>query len=367
MVYGNVGDVTDLHASSGSAYPLFEAMKEHYEMVGGLDASLPPWRKWLNAARNFHPNPVRWRERRHKSMATFQAHTAVAKERMAVYRGRIDFYLQQRALFSPVGICAEPYGIVTDATHANTLESWPDWSPFSERECREWLAAERRIYDHAAILFPRSEYVARSMIEDYEQPPTKVIVVGAGLNFAETPPQSEAHDRAQLLFIGYDFPRKGGNELLEAFIQVRRTLPEARLDIVGPDRLDRPLPEGVTLLGKVRNRQEVSQLYCRSSLFVMPSIFEPWGNVYLEAMAHGVPAVGCRWGATPEVILDGVDGALVPRRNAEALAETLIQLLADPARLAELGAAGRERVLRDYTWGSVAARMAPHIREVVAQ
>jgi glycosyltransferase involved in cell wall biosynthesis len=365
LVYGNVGDVTDPNASSGSTYPLYEAMKEYYEMVGGLDASLSTWRKYLNAALNFHPDPIRWRERRHKTLTTFRAHTATAKKRICAYAGRFDFYLQERALFSPVGICNKPYGIVTDATHANTLESWPDWSPFSESECSRWLEEERRIYDNAAVLFPRSEYVAKSMVTDYGQPEEKVFVVGAGLNFAEIPPQSHAQDSARLLFIGYDFPRKGGEELLDAFTLLRKHMPKAKLDIVGPSHLGRPVPDGVTLIGKVSNRQEISRLYCQSALFVMPSLFEPWGNVYLEAMAHGVPTVGCRWGATPEVIRDGIDGVLVPRRDSEALGKTLIDLLSDPELLAALGASGRERVLRDYTWEAVAARMHPHIEAAV--
>ena len=90
----------------------------------------------------------------------------------------------------------------------------------------------------------------------------------------------------------------------------------------------------------------------------MPSRTDSFGIVYLEAWLAGKPVIGARaWGMS-DVIADGRDGVLVPFGDGPALAEALAGLLADPARRAALGAAGRAKVLERYTWDEVYAKVA---------
>src|SRR5207302_1185490 len=85
--------------------------------------------------------------------------------------------------------------------------------------------------------------------------------------------------------------------------------------------------------------------------YVMPSVEEPFGVAYVEAMAGGLPAIGTRGEGGPEDIAAAGDGmVLVPADDHRALAQELEALLADPARLASLGRAARETVERNFTW-----------------
>ena len=88
-----------------------------------------------------------------------------------------------------------------------------------------------------------------------------------------------------------------------------------------------------------------------SSLFVLPSVPEAFGVAYIEAMAGGVPAIGCRGEPGPEEIAATGGGMLlVPPRDPRALAAEIDALLRDPGRLALLGREARETVARDFTW-----------------
>jgi len=96
-------------------------------------------------------------------------------------------------------------------------------------------------------------------------------------------------------------------------------------------------------------RRDIPEILAASDIVALPSRFgEGCPNALLEAMAAGKPVVAARTGGIPEVVLDGQTGVLVPRENPEALRAALLQLAGDPALRAKLGAAGRDRVAREF-------------------
>jgi sugar transferase (PEP-CTERM/EpsH1 system associated) len=101
----------------------------------------------------------------------------------------------------------------------------------------------------------------------------------------------------------------------------------------------------VSFLGEVR---DVAGLLTRSAIFVLPSRSEGISLTLLEAMACGLPIVATRVGGTPEVVIDGQTGLLVPPRDPAALAHAVLQLRRDPDGARRMGEAGRRRVERDF-------------------
>lgn len=142
-------------------------------------------------------------------------------------------------------------------------------------------------------------------------------------------------------------PVKRVLDVLEVFLRVQRRLP-ARLVMIGdgPERSraeafcrDHRIMDRVLFLGNVPNLEEVVGSF---DLFLLPSETESFGMAALEALASEVPVIASRAGGLPEVVADGVNGFLLPVGDVEAMAERAVELLADDARRAAFGRAGRE-------------------------
>jgi phosphatidylinositol alpha-mannosyltransferase len=165
-------------------------------------------------------------------------------------------------------------------------------------------------------------------------------------------------------FLGrYDEPRKGLPVLLEAMRTVVQKYPGARLLIAGRgnaadlgDLIGEDLRPSVAVLGELSERDKAAFLrsvdvYCAPNL-----LGESFGVVLIEALAAGAPIVASDLDAFARVLRDGAAGVLVRRGDAAALAHALDDLLGDPARRAELSAAGAA-VAAEYDWNVLARRI----------
>ncbi|HEY0631595.1 MAG TPA: glycosyltransferase family 4 protein [Thermoleophilaceae bacterium] len=218
-----------------------------------------------------------------------------------------------------------------------------------------WVEWERACYRNARACCVASRWTADSLMRDYGLDPAKVHVVGFGRNFDPTPVPRD-WDTPRFLFTGLDWNRKNGPMLLRAFARVRDEFPEATLDLVGDTpRADLP---GVTAHGRLdrddpEGRRRMERLLETATCFVMPSKYEPFGMVYVEAGAAGIPSIGTTVGGSGEAIGDG--GLVVDPKDEGALVDAMCRL-SDPQRAAALGAAALRRS-RLFTWRAVAERV----------
>lgn len=219
-----------------------------------------------------------------------------------------------------------------------------------------------------------SPSVKAFMCKAYDVPADKIAVVLNGIEW--TPPAPAVLDAAVERFrrawglsaeggpilgmVARLSVVKGAGVLLEAFHRLRRTVPAARLLIVGdgPSRADLikqayALGEQgrVVLAGTVDGTAVPLHVM---DLFVLPSMNEAFGLAIVEAMAMGRPVVASRVGGIPDLVEDGRTGLLVPPGDAEALARALERLIADPAAARAMGQAGRARYEQRFTMDRVA-------------
>ena len=159
--------------------------------------------------------------------------------------------------------------------------------------------------------------------------------------------RARASGRPQCLFMGGDFPRKGGFELLEAWTH-GGFADRADLTIASEWPLPSALPRGVRQQTGIRGQTPEWLAAWRSAdIFVMPTLNEAFGLVYQEAAAAGVPAIGSRLNAVPEIIDDGVTGILVTPGSVAGLASALEALIASAELRERLGRAARRKIARD--------------------
>jgi glycosyltransferase involved in cell wall biosynthesis len=156
----------------------------------------------------------------------------------------------------------------------------------------------------------------------------------------------KTYDNKEILFVGVHWIRKGGPQLVEAFRRVRARIPDARLTIVGCS--PEIHVEGCEVRGRV-SPSELAMYYQRASVFCMPTRYEPFGIVYLEAMAYKLPIVATDVGAIPDFVLNGENGFRVRPGDFGDLAERLIVLLSNPALCSSMGKRGSD-IAKQYTW-----------------
>ncbi|MFD5857561.1 glycosyltransferase family 4 protein [Streptomyces chartreusis] len=173
-----------------------------------------------------------------------------------------------------------------------------------------------------------------------------------------------------------DVPLKGLVFLVEALAKVRTEHPDAHLVVVGKRPTEGPVAQAVERYGlegavefvKGISDAELVDLVRSAEVACVPSLYEGFSLPAAEAMATGTPLVATTGGAIPEVAgRDGETCLAVPPGDAGALAAGLSRLLGDPELRVRLGSAGRERVLRHFTWARAAEGTVARYREAVAR
>jgi teichuronic acid biosynthesis glycosyltransferase TuaC len=186
---------------------------------------------------------------------------------------------------------------------------------------------------------------------------TRVVHLGSDVPARVMPARRDGP--AMLVTVAHLVARKRHGDVLRALAVLAARYPSLRYVIVG-DGPERVALQGlavrlgvaarVDFLGQLPPQQAIEQAR-RCTLFVMPSTEEAFGAGYIEAMAGGVPAIGCRGEPGPEEIAAAGDGMiLVPPGDIERLSQRIDELLSDPHRLREAGQRGRETVARHFTW-----------------
>jgi len=205
---------------------------------------------------------------------------------------------------------------------------------------------------------------------------SRIRVIPPGVNLEEAKEAKGERFRARyelegkqiVLFAGTKSHDKGALHLVEAASRLgpyEKDLVLVGLGLSTPEweKKKRLLPKGRLLdLGFV-SEEEKRDAFDACDLFAMPSRYDSFGLVYLEAWRCGKPVIGANVGAIPEVIEDGKDGLLVEFGNVSQLASTMARLLGDPALRREMGQAGKRKVLERLNWD----KNIPPLEEVYAR
>jgi starch synthase len=174
-----------------------------------------------------------------------------------------------------------------------------------------------------------------------------------------------AGSSVRFLFVGGDFPRKGGPDLLRVW-QDGGFAPTHRLTLVTDWPLDaRRLPAGVQLVPGVKPYTLAwRDLWRDADVFVMPARAEAFGMVYQEAAAAGLPAIGTRINAVPEIVGDEATGLLVPPGDSRALVDAVRALAASADRRRAMGTSARSRMESTATIDRYGAALAALVHRV---
>jgi glycosyltransferase involved in cell wall biosynthesis len=180
-----------------------------------------------------------------------------------------------------------------------------------------------------------------------------------------------------ILYAGRLASNKGLDHLVRAFSRIHKEkgLEDLRLVLVGEDMDMRAglekltdkegLQDKVTFTGHIKDDDLFRSAYGACEVFALPSDYEAFGIVLLEAMCCQKPCVASRTGGVPDVIDEGRTGLMVDYGDVKGLARALTEVLSDRARAREMGKAGRKRVEERFTWESITTQLEKIYRNII--
>lgn len=242
-----------------------------------------------------------------------------------------------------------------DRTGAPSENLLPSSRSVLERRAAEQIDRLQR----ARGVFSTSRWYADYLAEHCGVARDVITIAPFGINNMPATTRDPGRDPAgRLLFVGVNFPRKGGELVVEAVRRLNASGDQpVRLTVAGPR--DWPLegepPAFVDFLGS-QPPDAISHLYASHDLFVMPSRFEPFGIAFVEALAAGLPCIGRRAWAMPEIIAEGETGALIGSEDPDELATAIAALLGDSGAYRRVADA-RAALVDRYSWRTIAAGM----------
>lgn len=262
-----------------------------------------------------------------------------------------------------------------------------------------WI--ERSAYNQADGVIAVSEQMKIDVVEAYGIDPSKVTVIYNGIDPDFYKPVFDVNVLKEygidpqvpfVLFVGRITRQKGISQLIEAAHYLTQNcqivlcagapdtpeIAKETEDLINKLKATR---DGVILISEMLPRDKVRVLYSHARVFACPSLYEPFGIINLEALSCETPVVGSAVGGIPEILTEGETGFLIPLESVsrtdlnpkdpkafqQAFAEKVNLLLEDESLAAQMGKAGRQRVLDKFSWESIAKTTYSYYQDVIAR
>src|SRR5215218_8464139 len=263
-----------------------------------------------------------------------------------------------------------------------------------------WI--ERTAYQNADGVVAVSEAMKADVQDLYGVDPERIRVIHNGIDPGEYQPRRDPEvlrslgvdpDLPMVLFVGRITRQKGILHLVRAIRHLRPGMqvvlcagapdtPEIGEEMKAlVDEARREADDPIVWIPEMLPKEQVIVLYSHASVFVCPSVYEPFGIINLEAMACETPVVASAVGGIPEIVVPGETGVLVPieaddggagePRDPEAfsraLADAVNELMEAPERRAQMGRAARARVEAHFSWRAIAGQTLDFYRDLLAR
>jgi len=220
---------------------------------------------------------------------------------------------------------------------------------------------EQNVVDKVDRFIAVSRYMRKELNQTFDINYNKITIIPNGVDTTIFKHQDaddirgkyRLDNRFVVLYVGRDDPQKGVRYLVNAVKNLAKQIPEIMLVLVGQQ--DKYYDEHILCLPHA-SRSELVKLYSLSDVFVLPSIYEPFGIVLLEAMACETACIGTRVGGIPDIIDQDRTGLLVKPGNGEDLSEAIAGLYHDPEKRYKMGKNARERAISCFDWKDISEK-----------
>lgn len=274
------------------------------------------------------------------------------------------FSFQTQSLFNGK-IKNTPHFVYTDHTTLTNF-FYPGVDPQSYVRSRAFIEkSEIPTYRDATLIFTFGNLIKNSLISQYQISQKKIITAYTGSNVSTNLSTTLKKKIAKsIVFVGIDWERKGGPILLKVFQKVLTKHPDATLTIVGCSPKNINL-RNCTIVGKI-HPQKISEYYNKASVFCLPTLREPFGMVFVEAMSYKLPIIANNVGCIPDLVINGFNGYLIDNDIME-YAKAICYLFDNPKKCLLMGENGFKYASENFTWKRVGETFKNNISKVLCE
>lgn len=378
VAYTTHYDAKDISRWSGLGYYIAKSLSNQglaLDYVGPLKEDLLS--QTLIKAKNFIYKLQGQRYIKHSDPSTLKNYARQTRQKLSQLGA--DFVVSPSLKPITYLNCKQPIAFWTDATFDRMLEFYPAFKNLCQETIRNGHTMEKRALQNATLAIYASDWAASSAIESYGANPDKVKVVplGANLDHKKTLADIEElvkcrpSNHCNLLFIGVDWFRKGGDVALNVTKGLNKLGLPTTLTIVGCQPIsNEPLPSFVKPLGFIKKsslagRRRLESLIAESHFLIMPSRAECYGIVFCEANSFGVPCLSTTVGGIPTIIKNGVNGQLFQTSsNVEDYCQYVLGLFSDYKSYKTLATSSFNEYQSRLNWNVAAKAVKQLLKEI---
>lgn len=354
----SLGDPTDPKTWSGTPYNLYSELKE-MDRLGVAFCSSATVNKYerrlINLLNRFHyGNSVdlgRGHVHRHLNSKVAIAKTAMSSSSLTLHTGTLDLPFVKLPSY-------QKHYLFCDTTWNLWASQSTNMLGYTKKLLKAAEELEKKAYHQMEHIFTISCYVKDNIVSHYKVSPCKITVVGTGLGVIKPFFGLKDYSNGKILFAAKGrFKDKGGHLVLEAFDMASKINPNLELIVVGQkEYINNIKIPNVKVYGFI-DLEQLQNIFNESSLFLMPAINEPWGLVYLEALACKMPIVGLNRNSFPEISENGKYGFGLHEADPLKLSEIMLRAFSNPQHLAEMGEKGQEYCLNKFSWNKTVCKI----------
>lgn len=376
IVFLSSADPLDKRAWSGTLYYMAEALKQH---CGEITFIGPGYafkersqgravrRKLRYLIKRYFTSTLLFTEGRKRFVSdyrVFMAKRFVKRAAQQLADKEFDVIIAPASTTEIAFLDTEiPVVLVEDATFATLKDYYPQYTNLSQRAARQMDRLYRQAVQKADLLLYTSSWAANSAIDDYQADARAVHVVPLGANLDRPPLETVAQrkhksDRCRLLFMGFDWERKGGDIAFETLLQLEERGIPTELIVCGcvpPRKIAHEHLRCIPYLDKNDARQYMmlEELYLTADFLILPTRSECFGLVFCEASAFALPIIATQTGGVPEVVRSGENGVTLPLdARGPQYAQAIADIYQNDELYAQMVQASRKAYEERLNWDS---------------
>ncbi|MBX9782653.1 MAG: glycosyltransferase family 4 protein [Chitinophagaceae bacterium] len=352
-------DPLDKKAWSGTYYYSHQQLLKY----GNVDVFHFPYPAGLkNYLINFYKNPNKWFFKKNTAVEFLKPYAKYYSKQLqrALIKNKVDVLFVPAAPQLIAYLDASlPIVFMTDATFQQIQGYYDKWENFAASNIKMGIELDRLAFEKASHCMLASDWCKQSAINDYGLKEEKISVVPLGANLDHIPAAGEIdfnRNGCNLLFLGVEWKRKGGDLALKTFQLLKQKRIEATLHIVGCVPPVDASERGVFVTPcldkhKPADLKKLHQLFLKTDFLLLPTRAEAAGLVFCEASAYGVPSISTNTGGVPTYVENNVNGVLLPHEaDGYAYADTILKLYSGITTMKNLRHNSRLRFEEKLNW-----------------